>query len=467
MSILFLVASQRSVILGFSTKNDLPTQIHIAQGDNVGKQITFSWVTNFTLTGAVKLGTQSDIYPYVISQSANAESYHFVSKYVGPYDSPYIHFATSPNLNANTVYYYRVGDSTAGWSQEYSFVTPPPVGPEVPFSFAIIGDIGQTVNSTLVRDHVLAGVGFGMAIMAGDLSYADSAWNPNFLNKTNWTCNQIRWDSWGRFIQPLAATLPMMVLAGNHEVELEVGARPPATLIPFLAFQKRFKMPSESCGATNGNLYYSFDVASVHVVMLNSYMAFNSTSDQFAWLVQDFKSYHHNKDTSWLVVSLHAPWYNSNTAHHNEYEEEGMRTAMENLFFENKVDVVFSGHVHAYERSYAVFNNQTTFGAPTYVNIGDGGNREGLAPDYFPQPEWSAYRESCFGHGRLDVLNSTHMEWSWHRVIDQEDVIGDHVSFIKNSFLGHNAAGVTAVSKKGGTEQVDKIDPVHVKKVSV
>jgi hypothetical protein len=33
----------------------------------------------------------------------------------------------------------------------------------------------------------------------------------------------------------------------------------PATQTPFLAYQSRFKMPFADCGATNGNLYYSFN----------------------------------------------------------------------------------------------------------------------------------------------------------------------------------------------------------------
>lgn len=28
------------------------------------------------------------------------------------------------------------------------------------------------------------------------------------------------------------------------------------------------------------------------------------------------------------------------------------------------------------------------------------------------QPPWSAYRESSFGHGTLDVINATHALWS-------------------------------------------------------
>ena len=63
------------------------------------------------------------------------------------------------------------------------------------------------------------------------------------------------------------------------------------------------------------------------------------------------------------------------------------------------------------ERMYNVFNNQTNSSGPVYINIGDGGNREGPCPEYFQQPSWSAFREAKFGHGALDVVNATHMFW--------------------------------------------------------
>ena len=66
--------------------------------------------------------------------------------------------------------------------------------------------------------------------------------------------------------------------------------------------------------------------------------------------------------------------------------------------------MVFCGHVHAYERSHPVYQGEVTGCAPTYINIGDGGNREGLAGTYInPQPAWSAFREPSFGHGHLEV----------------------------------------------------------------
>lgn len=53
--------------------------------------------------------------------------------------------------------------------------------------------------------------------------------------------------------------------------------------------------------------------------------------------------------TPWLVVLFHVPWYNSNYAHQGE--GDGMMAAMEPLLYAAGVDIVFAGHVHAYERS--------------------------------------------------------------------------------------------------------------------
>lgn len=32
-----------------------------------------------------------------------------------------------------------------------------------------------------------------------------------------------------------------------------------------------------------------------------------------------------------------------------------------------------------------------------------------------PQPEYSAFRESSYGHAILDIKNRTHAYYSWHR----------------------------------------------------
>ena len=86
--------------------------------------------------------------------------------------------------------------------------------------------------------------------------------------------------------------------------------------------------------------------------------------------------------------------------------------------------------MHAYERSFPVYKeNANTTCAPTYVNIGDGGNREGLADGYYDQPDWSAFREASFGHGRLTVQDAQTLVWEWHRNQDSATVVADTVTF--------------------------------------
>ncbi len=69
--------------------------------------------------------------------------------------------------------------------------------------------------------------------------------------------------------------------------------------------------------------------------------------------------------------------------------------------------------MHAYQRSTPVYNQTPTAGAPTYVVVGTGGNREGHAGGYVhPTPAWSAYRNhTSYGHGTVSVYNATHLRW--------------------------------------------------------
>ncbi len=73
---------------------------------------------------------------------------------------------------------------------------------------------------------------------------------------------------------------------------------------------------------------------------------------------------------------------------------------MEDLLFEYGVDLLVAGHVHAYERSVPSLRGHPHKCGITHLTVGDGGNREGLDPDYVhPTPSWSAVKEASFGAG--------------------------------------------------------------------
>lgn len=56
---------------------------------------------------------------------------------------------------------------------------------------------------------------------------------------------------------------------------------------------------------------------------------------------------------------FHVPWYNSNKAHQGE--GDSMMAAMEPLLYAASVDIMFAGHVHAYERSVYLCANLAYF----------------------------------------------------------------------------------------------------------
>lgn len=109
--------------------------------------------------------------------------------------------------------------------------------------------------------------------------------------------------------------------------------------------------------------------------------------------------------------------------------------------------------VHAYERSNRVYNYKLDPCAPIHITIGDGGNREKMAiehadepgncpdpsstPDKFMggfcaanftsgpaagkfcwdrQPDYSAYRESSFGHGMFEVPISSYKKLTFTKL---------------------------------------------------
>ncbi|KAG4112119.1 hypothetical protein ERO13_D13G143500v2 [Gossypium hirsutum] len=382
----------------------LPHQVHISlAGEN---HMRISWITDDnSAPSIVEYGTLPGQYTF--SSSGETASYNYLF-----YSSGKIHHTVIGPLEHDTIYFYRCG----GQGPEFQLKTPPG---QFPVTFAVAGDLGQTGWTKSTLDHIDQ-CKYDVHLLPGDLSYAD--------------CMQHLWDNFGELVQPLASARPWMVTQGNHEKE-----KIPFFTDAFESYNARWKMPFEESESTS-NLYYSFEVAGVHVIMLGSYTDYDELSDQYSWLKADLSKVDRKK-TPWLVVLFHVPWYNSNHAHQGE--GDGMMAAMEPLLYAAGVDLVFAGHVHAYERSKRVNKGKSDPCGTVHITIGDGGNREGLAQKYIhPTPEWSMFREASFGHGELKIVNSTHAFWSWHRNDDDEPVRSDQVwitSLISSGCLAEKA----------------------------
>ncbi|GER54228.1 purple acid phosphatase [Striga asiatica] len=388
-----------------------PQQVHVSLA---GKDhIRVSWITtDKKVPSVVDYGT----LPEKLDGSASGESTSY-SYFL--YRSGKIHHVKIGPLEPGTIYYYRCG----GYGPELSFRTPPA---DFPVEFAVAGDLGQTEWTQSTLSHIGAR-DYDVLLLPGDLSYADT--------------QQPLWDSFGRLVEPYASARPWMVTQGNHEIEIFPIIHPHG----FKAYNARWLMPYHESGSTS-NLYYSFDVARAHVIMLGSYADFDSDSDQYKWLQSDLASID-RAITPWVLVLVHVPWYNSNSAHKGEGED--MRKAMERMLYDARVDVVFAGHVHAYERFG--FGNMIRvrkvclrMSVIEFVSTLDQGVRQQgermwsdacyhwgwRKPRRFesPSPSISVYKEASFGHGRLRVFNSTHAHWTWHRnEDDMNSIVADEI----------------------------------------
>ncbi|CAA7400609.1 unnamed protein product [Spirodela intermedia] len=383
------------------------------------------------------------------------------------YTSGIIHHVRLTGLKPGTRYYYRCGDpSIPAMSSIHVFRTMPIASPQsYPKRIAVIGDLGLTYNSTSTVNHMRKNHP-DLVLLLGDVSYAN-LYLTNGTGSDCYSCSfsqtpihetyQPRWDYWGRFMEPFVSEVPLMVIEGNHEIEMQAKNQ------TFVAYSSRFAFPSEDSGSFSP-FYYSFDAGGIHFIMLGAYVSYNRSGNQYKWLERDLAKVDRST-TPWLIATWHAPWYSTYRAHYRE--AECMRIEMEELLYSHGVDIIFNGHVHAYERSNRVFNYSLDPCGPVHITVGDGGNREKMAidhaddpgrcpdpldtPDDFMggfcafnftegpaagrfcwdhQPDYSAYRESSFGHGILEVKNETFALWTWHRNQDLYNSTGGDQIFI-------------------------------------
>lgn len=397
--------------------HNAPQQVHITQGDLEGRAVIVSWTT-MDEPGSNKVLYWKEHSKEKKGVKGKLTKYKFYN-----YTSGFIHHCTIKHLEHGSKYYYEVGIGHS--PRTFWFTTPPKSGLDVPYTFGLIGDLGQSYDSNKTLTHYEENPFKGHAVLfVGDLSYAD-----NYPNHDN-----VRWDTWGRFVERSAAYQPWIWTVGNHEIDFapEIGETK-----PFKPFSHRYSTPYKASNST-GPFWYSIKRGPAYIIVLASYSAYGKYTPQFKWLEEEFPKVNRT-ETPWLIVLMHAPWYNSYNYHY--MEGETMRVMYEPWFVQYKVDAVFAGHVHAYERSKRVSNIAYNIvngickpvedlSAPVYITIGDGGNQEGLATNMTePQPDYSAFREASFGHAIFDIKNHTHAYYVWHRNQDGYSIEADKMWF--------------------------------------
>ncbi|KAG7372889.1 calcineurin-like phosphoesterase [Nitzschia inconspicua] len=301
-------------------------------------------------------------------------------------------------------------------SPKITFTTPTTLGQ--PSTLAIVADWGQTTdsihtmelikNATIRKSNetILQNISLrtkkpihnppplpvvSTLLVVGDLSYANG--------------HLPSWETWLTSMQPLFQSTPLLVAAGNQELECDAH-----TYEIFRAYQHYFRTPNYH----DPTDWRRFREGLAHVIVLNPYTPTNVGSVQYTWLQTVLQTEVDRTISPWLIVAFHCPFHTTFRGHNHEINSQIMKEAMEPLFLKYNVNVVFSGHQHSYVRSHPMRYGQvdTDGRSPIYMTVGTGGESHSLGPLHPRQGDWVAVRDhSTFGAGQLQLVNVTHAHW--------------------------------------------------------
>lgn len=398
-----------------------PQQMHIAfRGKDY--DMVVSWLTGVqTPSSTVKFGTASGKYTNVVNGSL-ATSY---------YKDNFVHHVVLEGLAPSTTYYYVCGSAESGFSNEYSFESPP-TSSQRSFNVMVYGDMGISNSGPNLQQIIEHKDDVDFVYHIGDYAYADDRLTTKDYDET--------WNEWANEIVPVAAYKAYMAMPGNHEATCHSFGDffCPDGLKNFSAYNARFRMPAEESGSGT-NMWTSFEYGSAHFISIDTETDYDHApegvdtifkaggfGDQLAWLEADLKKAAANRaQRPWIIVGGHRPLYTAskpglssiiwpNTTGH-------LRAAVEDMFHQYNVDIYLCGHVHAYERHYPIYRNQyvKSYNNPTGLTgvvIGCAGNIEGHQNKWVdPIPGYCAvHNGDDYGYGILRVHNDTNLQWTFY-----------------------------------------------------
>lgn len=444
--------------VAFADNSTVPMQIRLAYAGEGGMHV--SWNTYSQLSNpTVRYGVKPDA---LVRQASSDVSVTYKTS------TTYNNHVKITGLRPNTQYYYLPQDSNE--TTPYSFKTSRVAGDRTPFEVAVAIDMGTMGVDGL---STTTGKGAGGALKPGELNCIQSL--ENFIDDYDflWHTGDIAYaDAWlkeeiGGYIpnttiadgykvyerllndyydqmQPISSKVPYMIGVGNHEANCDNGGTTDKTKnitytvsicmegqTNFTGVRNHFRMPSAESGGLE-NFWYSFDHGMVHFIQYDTETdlghgligpdepaggnensgPFGIMNQQVDWLEKDLANVDRTV-TPWIVVAGHRPWYASNA---NTSSCWACRDAFEPLFYKYGVDLVLSGHFHAYDRSAPTYQgmadpkelNNPTY--PWYITNGAAGHYDGLDALTRPLRNYSRYAiENTYGWSKLIFHNDTHL----------------------------------------------------------
>ncbi|OQR95445.1 calcineurin-like phosphoesterase [Thraustotheca clavata] len=427
-----------------------PQQVHLAYaGTKTGTGMTISWTTYHRIRdSAVWFNSETfNSTEQLTPQMASIHSYYSDDSY-----TLFTYHVTLTNLEPKTVYYYQVGSlaNVTRRSSVFHFRTARPSSDNHSFEMLMYADFGERNAESTVTFVSSLKDRLDLIWHVGDISYADNAFHTldQDANALGFVYEKA-YNAWMNALQSTMQEIPYMTTVGNHEAECYSPACmysevKQLQLSNYSAYNTRFRMPSEESNGSH-NMWYSWNHGPIHFISVSSETDFPGAptnnkgtkvenghfGDQLAWLEADLvKANASRHNHPWIIVGSHRPIYGLKVfkaSGHPKNKQKAILNAFEHLFLKFKVDMVVSGHQHAYERHLPiangipimdgvsedkrVYNNPQ---APVYLVSGSCGSTDGHEPyENIPNQLWNVlYDNTHYGVSLLKANRST-LYWSF------------------------------------------------------
>ena len=314
-----------------------------------------------------------------VSRVAAAQSRLVPASVTGMGFDYYQHEATLTNLAPTTRYSYTPSVDGVPVSSGDPLTTAPVKGAGT-VRFIAFGDSGVgSAEQRQLANH-MTNERFDFALHTGDVVYGTDAPSGagGYPQLHSWFFDIYR--AWLRM-------RPFYPSIGNHDEEANRAA----------PYRDVFVLPNNGASTTypeHSERYYSFDYGPVHVVVLDTELAFQNLTRrqaQLQWLENDLAT----TAQPWKIAVFHRSPYSAGGEHGSDL---AVRGAFGPIFDRHHVDLALSGHEHDYERSIPI--RETADGGPTvYVVTGGGGARLYPAATGW----WTAASRSAFHYMRANV----------------------------------------------------------------
>jgi hypothetical protein len=234
--------------------------------------------------------------------------------------------------------------------------------PQATYHYRVLFEGGQTPDYTFKTATGFDTTDSHLAVASGI-----AARDPLFsLHTGDLVANGSSESQWAVYFATICSSVayaqktPLYYAIGNHEGESPL-------------YYDYLYLPHNNPVSTES--YYSFDQGNSHFISLDTEIPYHTSSAQYRWLEADLRRAY---DKTYVFVFMHqhpycAGGHNSNMA---------LRNTLCPLFEEYKVDMVFNGHSHFYQRNGPI-------NGVTYLITAGGG-----APLYTPaESSWTVYSE--------------------------------------------------------------------------